>query len=97
MKIRDFIGKVVISSGSGRRYVLKEITSPEIKVWAEHPNERGHRECYSFRTVNGDPISRGALIFEDASLTEAFKAAYSAHCQTRDAYYEEMEYWMHRG
>ena len=96
MELKDFIGKVVISAESKRRYIIKEITSPEIKVWTEQPNERGNYECYCWATINGDPITNGALIFEDSSLTEPFKAAFKAYSCSRDAYYEEMAYWMHK-
>ena len=96
MELKDFIGKVVICAATKQRFVLRRITSPCIEVTATENDARGYCASYSWPTINGDPISTGALIFEDASLTEPFKVAYSAHCHTRDAYYEEIGYWMRR-
>ena len=96
MELKDFIGKVVICAATKQRFVLRRITSPCIEVTAVEKDARGYCASYSWPTINGDPISTGALIFEDASLTEHFKATYSAHCHTRDAYYEEIGYWMRR-
>ena len=96
MELKDFIGKVVICTATKQRFALRRITSPCIEVTAVDKDARGYCASYSWPTINGDPISTGALIFEDASLTEHFKAAYSAHCHTRDAYYEEIGYWMRR-
>lgn len=96
MELKDFIGKVVISTESKERYVLTEITAPEITVRAEKPNDRGYHPCYCWETINGDPISRGYLRFEDESLTEPFKVAYSIYCRTQDAYWETYGYYMRR-
>ena len=96
MELKDFIGKVVINVESKKRYVLQKITSPCIEVTAAETDGRGYRASYSWPTINGDPISTGVLVFEDASLTELFKAAYAAYCHTRDAYYEEMGYWLRK-
>ena len=96
MELNDFIDKVVICAATKQRFAIKRITSPCIEVTAIEKDARGYRASYSWPTINGDPISTGALIFEDASLTELFKAAYSAHCHTRDAYYEEIGYWLRR-
>ncbi len=96
MELKDFIGKIVISSHNHRRFAIREITSPEIGVVAVEPNERGYHPHYVYRTINGDPISTGSLVFEDPSLTEPFIAAYKAYCRTEDAYWESYEYWMMR-
>ena len=96
MELKDFIGKVVISAESKKRYALRKITSPCIEVTAVEKDARGYCASYCWPTINGDPISTGALIFEDASLTAPFKEAYTAHCHTRDAYYEEMGHWPRR-
>ena len=97
MQIKDFIGKVVISTESKERYVLTEIKAPEIAVRTEKPNEHGYCSCYCWETINGDPISNGDLVFEDSSLTEPFKAAYRAYCSTENAYWENYGYYMRRG
>ena len=94
MEIKDFIGKLVIEAESGQRYILKEITSPYIAVKEEKNTNSGISVIYD--TINGDPIKKGVLLFEDATLTEPFKAAYEAYCCTKDAYYEEIGYWMRR-
>ena len=96
MELKDFIGKVVISASSKTRYVLKEITAPEISVLTEKPDERGYRHCQCWETINGDPISNGYLLFEDRSLTEPFKAAYKAYCRTEDARWENYGYYMRK-
>ena len=94
MEIRAFIGKVVIESGSSKRYVLTEITSPYIAVKEENNVNSGISIIYD--TINGNPFEKGILVFEDTTLTEPFKVAYSAYCCTKDAYYEEIGYWMRR-
>lgn len=96
MELKDFVGRVVICAETKQRCVLRRITSPCIEVTAVEKDARGYCASYSWPTINGDPISTGALIFEDTSLTAPFKAAFSAHCHTRDAYYEEIGYWMRR-
>ena len=96
MELKDFVGKIVISPTSNKRLVLYQIKAPEISAWTEKPEAHGHHTCYCWKTINGDPISTGCLIFEDKSLTEPFKAAYEAYCKTEAAYWEEYEYWMRR-
>ncbi len=96
MELKEFIGKVVVSPTTKIRYRLSEITSPEIKAWTVKPDAYGHYTCYCWKTINGDPFSNGYLVFEDRSLTEAFKAAYNAYSRTKDAFMEEYGYWMRR-
>ena len=94
MEIKDFIGKVVIVPKTKKRYVLKEITSPYIAVQEENNVNSGISIIYD--TINGDPFEKGILIFEDTTLAELFKAVYDAYCRTKNAYYEEIGYWMRR-
>lgn len=94
MELKDFIGKVVVSTKNKERYVLTEITAPKIVVRTEKQNGLGYRPCYGWETINGDPITNGYLIFEDQSLTEPFKEAYNKHCNTQDAYWETYGYYM---
>ena len=94
MELKSFIGKIVISTNTKTRYVLTKITAPEIAARTEKPNEHGYYPCCCWETINGDPISNGYLKFEDESLTELFKAAYNAHCCTKDAYWENYGYYM---
>ncbi len=96
MELKDFIGKVVFSPTTKRRYILRSITAPKIKAETEKPDMNGHHACYCWETINGDPISNGSLVFEDASLTEPFKTAYTAYCRTMDAYWENYGYWMRK-
>lgn len=91
INIQDFIGKTVINAQSRKRYVLSEITSPYIAV------KDADGRSYRYLTVNGDPIKNVVLVFEDAALTEPFKAAYEAYCNTKAAYFEEVGYWMRQG
>lgn len=94
MEIKNFIGKVVIEKKSGKRFVLKEITSPYIAVKEESNINGGISIIYD--TINGDPIKNGVLIFEDETLTAQFLTIYDDYCRSRDAYYEEIGYWMRR-
>lgn len=94
MEIKTFIGKVVVEAASKKRYVITEIASPYIAVREENRLNGGR--SFIFETINGDPISRGILVFEDSSLTLPFKSTYSAYCRSKDAYYEEIGYWMRK-
>lgn len=96
MKLNEFIGQVVISARSGRRFKIEEITAPEIGVVSESPDSHGYFEHYVYRTINGDPISDGSLLFENPALTEPFKAAFKAYSHTMDARVETYFYWLLR-
>lgn len=96
MEIKDFIGKVVVSSETKRRFFICEITSPEIILQTIEPDANGHHTRYRCKTINGDPITNGDLFFEDSSLNELFKTAYDEYSRTEDAYWEEYGYWMRR-
>ena len=93
MDINDFVGKVVVATESKRRFVLTSITAVEITTRAEKLNERGVYDTYSWSTVNSDPVSRGQLVFEDASLTEAFIKAFEAYCNSAKGRWERYEYF----
>jgi hypothetical protein len=96
MELKDFIGKIVISTSTNKRYRLHRITSPYIDVESELPNSGGYPSHYRFDCINGDPFSSGTLVFEDQSLTEPFKAAYQAYCNTEDARWENYGYYMRK-
>lgn len=96
MELKDFIDKVVVSAESKKRYVLRRITAPCIEVSTLEKDARGNSSFYCWSTINGDPITTGALLFEDASLTEPFKEAFEAYSHTQDAYWENYGYWMRR-
>ena len=96
MELKDFVGKVVVSTESKKRYVLRRITSPCIEVSTVEKDAQGRCASYCWSTINGDPITTGALLFEDASLKEPFKEAFEAYSHTRDAYYVTVGYWMRR-
>ena len=96
MELKDFIGQVVISAKTKRRFVLEKITAPEIGVVTEEPGPSGYPQHYVYETINGDPFSRGLLLFEDLSLTAPFVAAYEAYSHTEDAYWENYDYWLHK-
>jgi hypothetical protein len=96
MELKDFIGQVVIGVETKKRYVLRQITAPNIVVSTVEKDARGKCASYCWATINGDPISNGILIFEDDSLTEQFIAAYNAYSNTQAAYYEEIGYWMRK-
>ena len=96
MDIRAFIGKDVIIAKTKTPCVLTEITAPYIQVQTKAPNSSGYPSTYRFETVNGDPITNGILIFEDSTLLEPFKNAYKAYRHSKEAYYEEIGYWMRK-
>ena len=96
MQLKDFVGQVVISTVTKERYKLKEITAPEICVITEKTDSSGYPECYVYRTINGDPISAGTLVFENLALTAPFKVAFEAYCHTEEARWENYSYWMRR-
>jgi hypothetical protein len=96
MDLKQFIGKIVISTSTKNRYRLHDITSPYIEVVSEKMNSNGYPSYYRFDCINGDPISNGTLSFENQSLTELFKKAYTAHCRSMDGYWEDYGYWMRR-
>ena len=96
MEVKNFIGKVVISTSTNRRYVLTQITAPYFVTTVEQPDARGNRASYRWDTVNGDPISAGALVFEDPSLTLPFRKAYEAYCNSPAGRWEEYGYWMRK-
>ena len=88
-----FVGKVVVSTETKRRFVLTTITAVEMTARAENLNERGVYDTYSWNTVNGDPVSRGQLVFEDTSLTEAFIKAFETYCNSAEGRWERYEYF----
>jgi hypothetical protein len=96
MNKKDYIGKVVISTKTKTRYILTEITSPEIRAKTIELNSSGYPSHYVWKTINGDPFSNGYLIFEDETLNEKFKKTYDEYCHSEDAYWEEYGYWMRR-
>ncbi len=96
VELHAFVGQVVISSATHRRFLFNKITAPEICVVTEVPGTSGYPEHYVFSTINGDPISTGVLVFENRALTEPFKEAFEAYGHTQDAYWENYGYWMRK-
>jgi hypothetical protein len=96
VELCSFVDKVVISSVTNRRFLIKKITAPEIHVVTEVPGTSGYPEHYVYGTINGDPISAGLLVFENQALTEPFKEAFEAYSHTQDAYWENYGYWMRK-
>jgi hypothetical protein len=96
MELNKFIGKVVISTASKRRYVLCRIAAPYFVVTAEQGDAQGNCASYRWDTVNGDPISTGALMFEEAALKKPFQVAYEAYCRSQEGRWEEYGYWLRK-
>ncbi len=96
MELNQFIGKIVISTSTWKKYRLYRITSPYIDVESEKPGSNGYHSHYRFDCVNDDPFSNGKLIFEDQSLDEPFKKAYYAYCRTENARWENYGYYMRK-
>ena len=91
--MKEFVGKVVVSTESKKRFVLTSVTAVEMTARAENLNDRGFYDTYSWSTVNSDPVSRGQLVFENASLTEAFIKAFEAYCNSAKGRWERYEYF----
>ena len=96
MDIKAFIGKDVIIEKIKTSCVLTEITAPYIQVQTKAPDSSGYPSTYRFETVNGDPFTNNLLIFKDSSLLGPFMKAYKEYCLSKDAYYEEIGYWMRK-
>lgn len=94
--IKDFIGKTVFNTATKTHNVIVKITSPYIEVREAKANQYGTYAHYRYECINGDPITNGTLVFEDDSLTESFKKAYSEHCRSKDAYWENYGYYMRK-
>jgi hypothetical protein len=97
MNKQDYIGKVVISSNTKKRYILTKIHATYICVDSEKLNQYGTRSSYMFKTDNEDPFTSGDLYFEDAALTERFKKEYKEHCRSEDGHSEAWMNWMLTG
>lgn len=79
MKLKDFIGKVVICNANKYRLVIDKIDGVGIYAATEKPNSSGYPEHFLWKTEaapNDNAIANGTLVFEDKSLTEPFKTAY---------------------
>ena len=93
MNMNEFVGKVVVSAETKKRFVLTSITAVEMKARAENLKDRGFYDTYSWSTLNSDPISLGELIFEDASLKESFIKAFEAYCNSAEGWWERYEHF----
>ena len=91
--MNEFVGKVVVATELKRRVVLTSITAVEMTARAENLNERGVYDTYSWSTVNSDPVSRGQLVFEDASLKETFIKAFETYCNSAKGRWERYEHF----
>ena len=96
MELSNFIGKTVVSTKTNKKFTLHEINASFISVEQLVPNELGCHPHYRYETINGDPISNGYLMFEDASLTEPFISAYKKHCNCEAGRWEDYGYWMRK-
>ena len=54
MDINQFIGKIVISTSTNKRYRLHRIISPYIDVESEEPESNGYLSHYRFNCINGN-------------------------------------------
>ena len=96
MELKEFIGKVVICRKTNRKYTIREITAPEFVVQDINKNAYGTYSTYCYENQNGDPVSRGLLDFEDASLKEPFIEAFAKYDATEDAKWERYSYWLYK-
>lgn len=76
--------------------MIHEITAPEICIATAELGPYGYPRHHAYETINGDPFSRGTLVFEETSLLEPFKAAYDAYCRTEDARWETYDYYLRK-
>ena len=93
MNINEFVGKVVVSNESKRRFVLTSITAVEITARAENLNERGVYDTYSWSTLNSNPVRQGQIVFEDTSSIEAFIKAFEAYSNSAKGRWERYEHF----
>ncbi len=96
MELKDFIGKIVISTNNKKKYTLYRINAAYIDVEEVVPKKSSTHPHYRYETINGDPITNGYLAFEDSSLTEPFKKTYNEHCGSNSGYWEDYGYWFHK-
>lgn len=94
MELKDFVGKVVISTKTNTRYILTKIHAAYITVGTVKLNAYGTRNSYLFKTDYQDPFTNGSLRFEDESLTEAFKRVYHEYCNSEYGRTEAYLYWV---
>ena len=94
--LKDFIGRVVVEPGGGKRYAITCLENPRIGVVTLEPDSEGHRTHYSYPTVSGDPFRQGRLVFEDPVLDKHFARVYDAHCRSQAGYWESYGYWLRR-
>ena len=92
MEFRKYIGKVVVSTTTQKRYVLTKVTAAEICVETTEVNSSGYTEHYLWETFNGDPFAIGQLVFEDESLNEPFKQEYAAYTKSEKGRWESYHY-----
>ena len=97
MNKQDYIGKVVISSNTKKRYILTKIHATYISVDSEKLNQYGTRSSYMFKNDNEDPFTSGDLYFEDLTRNERFKKEYKEYCFSKEGGSEAYMYWMLTG
>ena len=96
MKLKDFLGKVVMGKDSKKRYVLTKIDGVFISAREEAPNKLG--TYTSFRWATGttpgsNAITNGTLVFEDTALKDAFTKVYEEYFYT-DGRHDQYFYYM---
>lgn len=96
MELKEFINKPVISTYSKTKMFITEIHACYIGTQTLKPGPSGYHTCYSYETINGDPIKNGDLVFEDESLKEPFIKAYEEYSRTEDARWESYGYWLQK-
>jgi hypothetical protein len=97
MKIKDFIGKVVKSKNTGKKYVLYEIDGVAITVREVEKNQYGTYSTYCWKTGTApydNAIAKGELVFEDEKLTELFRECYENYIHTEGRYDQYFYYSM---
>ncbi len=97
MELKDFIGKVVLSSDSKERYFIEEISAVYIQVVSEKLNSIGYPSHYQYKTgtlKNDNAIATGKLIFEDSSLTKPFIDMYEKYTSSEAGRTDAWLYWM---
>jgi glutaredoxin len=75
MELKQFIGKVVISISTNKRYRLHRITSPYIDVESKQPNSSGYHSHYRFNSCESSVRTEKVLESVVDELRHAFKIA----------------------
>ena len=97
MTLQQFYGQTVIDTETKTRYTLTQATAAAISVASIQLNSAGCHSHFRYSCLNGDPFTRGVLVFADTSLNEPFLKCFADHCRTEEGRWEEISAWYRLG